>query len=172
MKKFLATAAVLGALFAGSIGAANAQSSTTPTTMANSTTLAPPVDGPGCDGHGRGFAAHAETIAKSLGMTSTELQTAMQSGKSIATIAKEKGVDVQKIISALVAEEQAEHPDKNVADITQRVTDRVNGVAPTGGPMGGRHGGRGPRGGAVPTAPASTSSATSSATSTASTMAA
>ncbi len=146
MKKFLASTAVLAAIVAGSIGVANAQSSSTPPSTVASTATANAAKSP--NGvrpvrgiNGRGFSAHADTIAKALGMTTADLQTAVQSGKSIAALAKEKGVDVQKIIAVLVAEEQSEHPEMNSADITQRVTDRVNGVAPTGGPMGGHMGG-------------------------------
>ena len=154
MKKFLASTAVLAAIVAGSIGVANAQSSSTPPSTVASTATANAAKSP--NGvrpvrgiNGRGFSAHADTIAKALGMTTADLQTAVQSGKSIATLAKEKGVDVQKIIAVLVAEEQSEHPEMSSADITQRVTDRVNGIAPTGGPMGGHMGGErgGPGGG-------------------------
>jgi hypothetical protein len=155
MKKFLASTAVLAAIVAGSIGVANAQSTSTSTSTtsvaskatanaAKSTTGTKPVRGV----NGGGFSVHADTIAKALGITTTELQTSMQSGKSIAAIAKEKGVDVNKVIAANVAEETAEHPELTAAQVTQQVTDRINGVAPTGGPggpggMGGRMGGPG-----------------------------
>ena len=152
MKKILASTAILAAIVAGSIGVANAQSTSTTSVAskatanaAKSTNGTKPVRGI----NGGGMGAHSDTIAKALGITTTELQTALQSGKSIATIAKEKGVDVNKVIAAYVAEETAEHPELTAAQVTQRVTDRVNGVAPTGGPggkgggMGGRMGGPG-----------------------------
>ena len=146
MKKFLISTAMLAAIAAGSIGVANAQTTATSTTSVASTatanaassTTGAKVRG----GNGGGFSVHADTIAKALGMTTADLQTALQSGKSIATIAKEKGVDVNKVIAAFVAEEQAEHPELTAAQVTQRVTDRVNGVGPVGG-----RGGRGGRGG-------------------------
>jgi hypothetical protein len=87
-----------------------------------------------------GFTAHAPAIAKSLGMTTEELNTALASGKTVAALAKEKGVDLNKIIATWVAEEQAEHPEMAAADVTKRVTDQANGVAPVGGGKGGRHG--------------------------------
>ena len=147
MKKFLISTAMLAAIAAGSIGVANAQTTATSTTSVASTatanaassTTGAKVRG----GNGGGFSVHADTIAKALGMTTADLQTALQSGKSIATIAKEKGVDVNKVIAAFVAEEQAEHPELTAAQVTQRVTDRVNGVGPVGGRgvRGGRGGG-------------------------------
>lgn len=61
------------------------------------------------------------------------MNTQLAAGKTIAALAKEKGVDINKIIATYVAEEQAEHPDMSAADVTARVTARVNNG-------GGRHG--------------------------------
>jgi hypothetical protein len=92
--------------------------------------------------------------ADKLGMKLTELLTELQNGKSIADVAKDKGVDTQTIIDAYVAQAK-ETLDKSVADgnitqkqadyqleqITQRVTDQIDNTG-FGGPMGGgRHGG-------------------------------
>lgn len=91
--------------------------------------------GMGDGGMGRGMGGpmsnHGDVIAKALGITTVELQTAMQSGKTIAQVAADKGVSVQKVIDAFVADEKEEHPDMAAADITARVTDIVNGVRPT-----------------------------------------
>jgi hypothetical protein len=87
-------------------------------------------EGGGRDG-GRGFEQHAAVVAKALGISTTELQTAMQSGKSIAAIATEKGIAVSTVISALIADEKAEHPERTDAELTAHVTDMVNGVRPT-----------------------------------------
>jgi hypothetical protein len=91
--------------------------------------------------------------AGKLGMKLTELLTELQGGKSIADVAKEKGVDTQTIIDAYVAQVK-ETLVKSVADgnitqkqadyqleqITQRVTDQMDNTG-VGGPMdGGRHG--------------------------------
>ena len=93
-----------------------------------------------------GFNAHADTIAKALGITSAQLQTELSSGKTVAQIASAKGVNLQTVIDAYVAEEMVEHPEMAKADVVTRVTDRLNGVRPTGG-RGGRDGmGRGPGG--------------------------
>ncbi len=44
-----------------------------------------------------------EEAAKVLGVTSAELKTQLQAGKSIATIAKDKNVDLKKVKDALLA---------------------------------------------------------------------
>lgn len=45
------------------------------------------------------------TIAKALGISDSDLTTALQSGKSVADVAKEKGVDLSKVVDAVVAEQ-------------------------------------------------------------------
>jgi hypothetical protein len=44
--------------------------------------------------------------AKTLGLTQTDLVTALQGGKTIAAVAKDKGVALDKIMDAFVAERQ------------------------------------------------------------------
>ena len=97
------------------------------------TATAPNGDGPagmgggeggrGHGGFGGGRSADLTAAATALGVTNDALKTELQAGKTIADVAKEKSVDVQKVITALVAAE--------TANITQRVTDEVNGVKPT-----------------------------------------
>ena len=60
------------------------------------------------------------------------MNTQLAAGKTIAALAKEKGVDINKIIATYVAEEQAEHPDMSAADVTARVTARVNNAGKGG----------------------------------------
>lgn len=113
-----------------------------------------PAHGPG-KGHGRGF-AKLDAAAKVLGMTVEELRSALEGGESLAAVAQEKGIDLAKIVDALIAEFKA-HLDEEVASgiHTQAEADRklgearnrleafVNGTAPAGGPggfRGGRHG--------------------------------
>ncbi len=76
--------------------------------------------GPGGPGMGRGGrgGANLDTAATALGMTGAELRTELQAGKTVAEVATAKGVDVQKVIDALVA------------DATTHITDMVNGVKP------------------------------------------
>ena len=97
------------------------------------TATAPNGDGPagmgggeggrGHGGFGGGRSADLTAAATALGVTNDALKTELQAGKTIADVAKEKSVDVQKVITALVAAQ--------TANITQRVTDEVNGVKPT-----------------------------------------
>jgi multidrug efflux pump subunit AcrA (membrane-fusion protein) len=114
-----------------------------------------PAHGPGGRGHGPGF-AKLDAAAQALGMSIEDLRSALQDGKSLATVAKEKGIDVNKVIDALVAEFKAHldqevasgihsqaEADQKLADARSRIEAFVNGTAPAGGPGGfggGRHG--------------------------------
>jgi polyhydroxyalkanoate synthesis regulator phasin len=94
--------------------------------------------GPGGRGGFGGF--DTAKVAEVLGLSQVDLRTEMQS-KSLADIAKEKNVDVQKVIDTLVAAANdrlqesvssgkltQEEADEKKADITQRITDSVNTV--------------------------------------------
>jgi hypothetical protein len=128
----------------------------------------PAGDGEGRGGHGgpgMGRGMGLDAAATALGMTAADLRTAVQGGQTIAQVATSKGVDLQKVVDAIVADyktkEQAEvatgdhtqaEVDAKVADFTTKVTDMVNGKLPVGGQRG--PGGRGPRGAAPTAAPA------------------
>lgn len=114
--------------------------------------------GPG--GHGGPGGLDADDLtaaANALGMTEADLTTALNSGKTAAAVAKEKGVDVQKVIDAIAAADKAElaaavkagtmtqaQADQMLANLTAHVTDEVNGAA--GGPGGHGFGHDGPGG--------------------------
>jgi polyhydroxyalkanoate synthesis regulator phasin len=114
----------------------------------------------GRGGHGPGILHKGlDTAADALGITEEELRTALQDGQSIADVASERGVDVQGVIDALVADAQArlaeevaegditqEQADERLSRLTEAVTAMVNGERPAmpEGP-GGRFRG-GPRG--------------------------
>ena len=116
-------------------------------------------------GHGpRGGGIASDAVAKVLGLTADELRTELQSGKSLADVAKAKGVDVEKVKTAILedftAKEQAEvasgehtqaEVDAKIAEFKTRLDDMVNGVRPAGTPgeMGDHGKGHGPRGGAI-----------------------
>ena len=117
--------------------------------------------GPGARG-GRGMGLTAAATA--LGVTVEELRTAVQGGQTVAQVAASKGVDVQKVIDAMVADytakEQAEvvtgehtqaEVDAKIAAFPARAAEIVNGTLPVGGP------GRGHRG----QSPAATTDTTS-----------
>ena len=121
-----------------------------------------PAHGPGMGKGGPGGRIASEGVAKALGLTTTELQTQLQSGKTLADIAKDKNVDIQKVKDAITSDVKAhldeevasgEHTqaeaDAKLAELKTRLDDIVNGVRPAGGPgMGGRghHGGPGRHG--------------------------
>jgi hypothetical protein len=121
------TVALAGGGVAGAIlgvpGTSGAQEPTTTTATA---------DAP--DGHGPGFGFRArhevrmdglEAAADALGMTVDDLRAELQDGKTIAAVADAKGVDVQTVIDAMVAEA--------TADITEHITDVVNNGFPEPG---------------------------------------
>ena len=109
----------------------------------------------GGHGGGPGFGLGLETAAEALDLTEHELRTALQAdGATLAQVAEDQGVEVDTLVDALVtaAEEriaeavedgrltQAE-ADERLADLTARITERVNSPLPErGGP---RRGGPG-----------------------------
>jgi hypothetical protein len=120
------------------------------------TTTTAPADGARAAGpHGPkpGLAAAAGAI----GVSEDELRTALRSGQSIAQVAQSKGVDVQKVIDAVVADARTRLAEKvQAGDLTQAQADEIkqrrseSGLVLGGGPGGhgpGRHGPGGPGGG-------------------------
>ena len=92
--------------------------------------------------------------ADKLGMTVDELQTQLKDGKTVAELAKEKGVDLQTIVDAFVAARQEalsqavtdgkitqEQADQMLENMRDMIEDHLNGEMPMFGP-----GGRGGRG--------------------------
>lgn len=91
-----------------------------------------------------------DKAAAVIGISTDQLRTELKAGKSVAEVAGEHNVDVQKVIDALVADASAKI-DQAVADgkldstqaadmkshLVERITARVNGQGP--GPR--RHGG-------------------------------
>jgi hypothetical protein len=138
---------------------------------------AKPAKGPGRHGPGgkgfRGGPGRLDAAAGAIGITPEELRTALQGGQSLADVAKSKGVDPEKVVSALVAELKAhldqevasgEHTraeaDQKLAGATERIRAFVNGERPLKGGPGGfgrghRHGPDGPRPDDAPAAPPS-----------------
>ena len=84
--------------------------------------------GPGHDGQNHGGARGEKrqemltTAADAIGITADDLKTAIEGGQTIAQIAEANGKSVQSVIDALVAQA--------TTDLTQRITDMVNGVKP------------------------------------------
>jgi hypothetical protein len=115
-------AAVTGVTVAGllAVGSAVANSGTAPSTIGSSVRSALGIHrdhafgrgGPGMRGIG---GDHAAIVAKALGIDEATLRSELQSGKSIAALAKEKNVETAVIVNALL------EPRKS--DLAQRVTD-------------------------------------------------
>ncbi len=82
------------------------------------------------DGDRRGRHAHRgvalQAAAEALGMRAEELKAELRNGKSVRTVAEERGVDVQTVIDAIVAA-VTEHAE-------ERATEFVNRERPAGGP--------------------------------------
>ncbi len=92
--------------------------------------------GGGPFGHGPGPGLDA--AATYLGISETSLFTQLRAGKTLAQIADATtGKSAAGLIAALVADAK-QHFGSNVpSDLTQRITDLVNGVRPAGGLPGG-----------------------------------
>ena len=84
--------------------------------------------GGGHEGRGHGGARGEKrqemltAAADAIGITADELKTAIEGGQTIAQVAEANGKSVQSVIDALVAQA--------TTDLTQRITDMVNGVKP------------------------------------------
>lgn len=133
-----------GALIGSTLGnplASGAQDSTSTTTAPQGSTDqgGKPGGGPGFRMGGGGI--DLEVAAKTLGLTTEELRTQLQDGKSLADVAKAQGVDKQKLIDALVAAGE-DRLDEAKAALPDRIAEAVDSTH-TGG---GDHGGRGPGG--------------------------
>jgi len=107
-----------------------------------------PHGGPGGPGGPGGhFGHHLDAAATYLGLTDAELRTQLESGKTLAQVAADRGKPVDGLVSALADSEQAEldaavaagrltqeREQSILAGLTQRITDLVNGKLPPGPP--------------------------------------
>ena len=169
VRRRVAGAAVVTGLVAGGMVGGYVISQAASATASPSPSLSPSPNGgggmAGCGNHGAGRQEDLQVVATAIGISLGDLQTALHNGQSIAAVAKAHNVDVNKVISALVASENAEvdsalkagritqaQATQMKAQTQQRVTDMVNGTPPSGGPrgFGGPHGdfGGGPGAGA------------------------
>jgi transposase-like protein len=86
MKKVLASFTVAGLIVAGGVSVAGAAG----------------PGSPGGRGHG-GLRVAGETAANTIGVTPQDLRTQVRSGKTIAQVATEHGVDANTVVNAIVA---------------------------------------------------------------------
>ena len=128
----LAVAAGVLAL-AGSLGVAGAtyaQTGTQPTPAAPQAQNGMPGRGPGGPGgHGSmqgpregGPQQDHATIAKALGIEATALTDALKAGKTVADLAKDKGVALDAVVQAVV--------DQHVVQLKKDLTQRFSNPAP------------------------------------------
>jgi hypothetical protein len=112
-KMSILIAGLLAALLVvGVIGATNALAQSSTNTLFHGR-------GPG-DGHGFGLGqVELEAAAKALGMTTDELSSALQSGKTLEQLATDKGVDLQTVQDAI----NAAHREEIRSRIQQGLTD-------------------------------------------------
>ena len=155
-KKSILVSAVASLVLAGTLAVgtgAFAQSTTPPTTGAVPSTQQQVLGGHRGGHGGAGLAA----AAKALGMDEAALRTELQAGKTIADVAKAKGVDLSVVSSAILADEKTKvaqqvtdgkitqaQADAKLATAQTRITDMLNGKLPVGGS--GDHGGKGGNG--------------------------
>ena len=173
MRRYAMVAVVVGSMVVGGVVGTlvfGAVSATAQSTRSNNPTVAAWGGGPRA-GHwgpfGAGFGSRESVsdlsvAAKAIGISESDLMTALRSGSSIADVANQHAVAVQTVIDALVKDAEAElaaavkagritqaQADQAKAGIEARVTARVNapgGMFPHGpfGPDGpGRLGGFG-----------------------------
>ena len=133
-KKLLGAAALSFALAGG--GAAGALLGT-PITSAAQESPSDAGDEVRAAGHvhrGGRFGAKLTSAATALGMSEADLRAALRAGKTIAEVAEERGVEVDTVIDALVAEATAK--------LRERITAMVNGELPDGDKAGHHRGHR------------------------------
>jgi len=149
----VAGAAILGPISTLAASPAPAASSATGSGTTPAATSVPDADhdqghGPGGLGGGHIEAVtDTSVVAKAIGISEADLQTALQGGQTVAAVAKAHNVVLQTVIDALVADGQSEldaavkagtltqaQADAEKATLTQRATDQANGTL-----QGGRH---------------------------------
>jgi hypothetical protein len=99
------------------------------------------------------IAGGLDAAATYLGVTTTQLQTDLQNGQTLADVAKAQGKTVDGLVTALVASASSKldaavkagtltqsQADSIKTDLTQHVTDLVNGTRPAGPDGDGDHG--------------------------------
>lgn len=144
----ITTLVAAGTLTAFGIALAPAAMAAVPSTVASSSTSDSAASSErGREGHGpRGERPGLETVMTVLDLTEDELKAAREAGTTLAELSEQQGVEVADLIDALVADAEehiAEHvaegeltqdeADERLAEIEQRITDRVNGVEPAEG---------------------------------------
>ncbi|WP_149095490.1 hypothetical protein [Paenibacillus terrae] len=92
--------------------------------------------------------AENKALLKVLKLSSSQLETQLKAGKSLATIAKAQGVSVNSVIDVVVSDMKAKlstekqngkitaaEYNQRVSNLKQMITDMVNGVKPSKPPV-------------------------------------
>ncbi len=92
---------------------------------------------------GLGAGIDLQVAAQALGMSEADLRTELESGKTLAQVAQEKGVATQTLVDALLAEPKADlaqqvtdgkitqaEADKILANLTNRIQTLINSGQP------------------------------------------
>lgn len=114
-----------------------------------------PIGGPGGRGGMAGPSDRLASAATFLGVTQAELQTALQGGKTLATVATSKGKTAADLEAAILTAEQTEHASELASltaaqktqwetSATARIKSMVEVGPQAGGPGGPGFGGHGP----------------------------
>jgi hypothetical protein len=91
-----------------------------------------------------GYLGHLDAAASYLGVTEAQLREDLAAGKTLAQVAKDRGKSVDGLVDAMTAEAKEhlddavaagrltrEQADSALAGVKERITDLVNGKAPT-----------------------------------------
>jgi len=118
-----------------------AQANKVASTLDSQLPLGGGMGGRGGRSGGMGMTQSHDAAAKALGMTSDELYTAVQGGKTLADVAKDQKVSVDSLVKAMVADAEADlaaavkagtmtqaQADTLKSSLAERITDQVNGV--------------------------------------------
>jgi hypothetical protein len=133
----VAGAAILGPI--SSLAASPAPTTTAPSGSASTTTEGTEQADPNGPGGHTEAVTDTSVVAKAIGISEADLQTAVNGGQTVAQVAAAHNVSAKTVIDALVADGQTElaaevssgkitqaQADAQKAEITQRATDQVN----------------------------------------------
>lgn len=146
-KARIAAAIVLGGVAGAAILGPLSAMAASPSPAASGGTVSGPTGtggstdkGPGGIGGHNEAVSDTSVVAKAIGISEADLQTALQGGQTVAAVAKAHNVDLQVVIDALVADGQSEldaavkagtitqaQADAEKANLSQRATDQANG---------------------------------------------
>jgi hypothetical protein len=145
MTAALAGGALLGSTLGNPLASGAQDGASTTTTAPSSSGQAAPDPGAADEGPRHHGPFDLEVAAKTLGLSTDELRTQLEAGKSLADVAKAQDVDKQKLIDALVKAGE-ERLDEAKAELPDRVAELVEATPGEGGfGRGGHRGGPGPR---------------------------